>query len=615
MVELAQEGDGRRATDPARSPVRAEAVLAELPAASFTLVREFGAVPGFTITANDTALQRLAADPRVRSVTPDVALAYSLEESLRLVRADDVQDSLGFTGAGVTVAVIDSGIDTDHPDLTSSLAFQECFAVDGCPGGGSHTSGPGSAEDVNGHGTRVSGIVASDGIVAPRGMAPDASLGVYRIESTINTLFLSDVVASLDDILVNHPEVRAVTLSVSDNVNHSPTCDAVYPLLTTAINDLRTAGTLTFVGSGNNLMTNGLPLPACVSGAISVGGVWDANQPFMSGAPGCSEMPIADRPQCFSNSATSLDLLAPGGFTTTSNLGGGVLAALGTSHASPHAAGAAALLWEFDPALTPAQVETALETTGVPRTDPKNGVITPRIDAWAAIAGLIADPDADSIAGAVDNCPLHNNPGQENNDRNFTDLTPPKANDDLTQVHSDLTGDACDLDDDNDGLADTVESPGPPCGAAGASTGDAALDSDGDRFIDRAECQIGFDPNNHLAKPTQALCVTASGAPDANTDTDADGVKDFAEHCYYGSRPNSHNTDADACGDGREVASMDANTVVNAADLGLTASAFGTYPIPYIPGDVWRWNSDADKNGAVNAADLGLVAARFGSCP
>jgi hypothetical protein len=63
------------------------------------------------------------------------------------------------------------------------------------------------------------------------------------------------------------------------------------------------------------------------------------------------------------------------------------------------------------------------------------------------------------------------------------------------------------------------------------------------------------------------------------------------------------------------VASVDNNTVVNAADLGLVASGFGAYGTPAAPPDAWRVNMDQDKNGTVNAADLGLTAMQFGSCP
>jgi hypothetical protein len=81
-------------------------------------------------------------------------------------------------------------------------------------------------------------------------------------------------------------------------------------------------------------------------------------------------------------------LLAPGAIIVSAGLGGGTATKSGTSMAVPHAAGTAALLRQAFPSLTPVEIETVLETTGLPITDPKNGVTTPRIDAGAAFASL-----------------------------------------------------------------------------------------------------------------------------------------------------------------------------------------------------------------------------------
>src|SRR4029079_8115068 len=106
-----------------------------------------------------------------------------------------------------------------------------------------------------------------------------------------------------------------------------------------------------------------------------------------------------------------------------------------------------------------AQIENTLKATGVNRTDPKSGVITPRIDLWKAAQSLIIDPDGDGLTGPNDNCPTVNNLSQANNDANFIDQSPPYAPgvDDKTLTRSDLPGDACDADDDNDGIADATE--------------------------------------------------------------------------------------------------------------------------------------------------------------
>jgi hypothetical protein len=227
------------------------------------------------------------------------------------------------------------------------------------------------------------------------------------------------------------------------------------------------------------------------------------------------------------------------------------------------------------------------------------------------------DVDADGVADAADNCPTVTNGAQPNNDRNFIDLPPSKSFDDLTAAHSDEVGDACDGDDDNDGLADATETGGSPCATASAATDPLLADSDGDRTLDGAECTLGYDPADPGSMPPAILMPDADsdGAPDpfdpndANIDSDGDGARDGVELRRYNTGLTSINTDADACGDGREMASVDSNLVVNAADLGNIAGAFGPSSQPQ-----YILDFDTDRNGNINAADLGFAANRFGSC-
>jgi hypothetical protein len=614
IVELDQPGllpneDSDRAALRRRLAAAQDDVLAGVAASGFRVERRYSGTPAFSGVASDAAIRRLASDPRVRSITPDRPIHAALAESVRLIHADDVRDGLGITGSGVTVAVIDTGIDETHPDLSADIAFEECFLSTGCPGGGGpHTSGPGSAVDDNGHGTLTSGIITSDGTIAAKGVAPAAKIGAYKIFDSTGSGSTSDLLAAVSDVIANHPEVRIVNMSLSDGTNHGTSCDALDPPLTNAINTLRAAETLTFTASGNDDFSSGLSYPSCISNAVSVGAVWDTTQAATISIAGCTEAPVADRPTCFSDSATSLDLLAPGGFITTTAMGGGVSTATGTSSAVPHASAAAALLWQQVPSLTANQVESTLKTTGVPRLDPKSGITTPRIDTWAAARSLITDPDGDGLAGPVDNCPTVFNPLQENTDR-IVDLTPPKSFDDVTWINSDQLGDACDPDDDNDGVADVAE--GSLCdGAATAATSPLVFDSDGDRALDGAECATGTDPMSAASAPTIAQCVTASGAASAATDTDGDGVKDYAEYCNYHSDRNGSNTDGDGCGDGREVASVNGDQVVTSADLGIVAASFGPASGPnYLP------DFDVNKDGTITSGDLGFVASKFGACP
>jgi hypothetical protein len=192
------------------------------------------------------------------------------------------------------------------------------------------------------------------------------------------------------------------------------------------------------------------------------------------------------------------------------------------------------------------------------------------------------------------------NADQAHSDRNFIDLTPPKANDDLTWINSDTTGDACDDDDDNDGLLDAAEAAG--CNGSGPLN-PLVRDSDGDRFLDFAECDLGSNPANSGATPPFTLCGLVG-------DADLDGLQNRTEYCFYNGNTSSTNTDGDGCGDAREVMSVNNDQVVGSADLGLVAGEFGAYPV-----GSYRVAFDPNKDGTIGSADLGLVAGKFGACP
>ncbi len=233
------------------------------------------------------------------------------------------------------------------------------------------------------------------------------------------------------------------------------------------------------------------------------------------------------------------------------------------------------------------------------------------------VAGGFADADCDAITDTSDNCPAAANPSQANADRNFTDLSPPKSYDDLTRMNSDALGDACDTDDDNDGLTDSAES-SPPCLSASGATNPLVDDTDGDRVIDGAECLLGYDPASAASRPPAIVAPDADsdGVPDAFDpndaagDSDADGVQDRVEFRYYGGNLSSNNTDGDSCNDAREVASINADQMVNAIDLSQVASVFG----PSTSG-VYLVGLDPNRDGNINAIDLSFVAQRFGPCP
>jgi CSLREA domain-containing protein len=225
-----------------------------------------------------------------------------------------------------------------------------------------------------------------------------------------------------------------------------------------------------------------------------------------------------------------------------------------------------------------------------------------------------------------DNCANTWNPWQQNADGNFyrhrmfpNEAIPgfflPYNVDDLTWPMSDASGDACDSDDDNDGLTDAQELSGSACG--GVITSSLVLDSDFDRFRDGVECFLGTDPLSPLTKPDISLCGPSG-------DTDGDRLSDRVESCFYNSNPNSVDSDGDqgldGGKDGCEAASVNNDRVVNAGDqllLGqeLSRSLNGAY---FSVGIGPLASMDINKDGIINAGDqllMGFFISPPGQCP
>jgi subtilisin family serine protease len=125
--------------------------------------------------------------------------------------------------------------------------------------------------------------------------------------------------------------------------------------------------------------------PACTNASLAVGAVYDQNIGGIAWQICPDPTTASDQVTCFSNSSPLVELLAPGAMTTSSGPGGGTLTEGGTSQATPHVAGAAAVLLQARPSLTPSQIIAVLAETGVPVVDRKNGLSIPRINLRAAL--------------------------------------------------------------------------------------------------------------------------------------------------------------------------------------------------------------------------------------
>jgi len=359
----------------------------------------FQAINAVALSLDAAAVETLRNLPEVESVVLDQSGSGNLLQAVPLSRLDVVQ-AAGFSGSGVTVAILDSGLNRTHVDLADSLVAEACFCSgssqgDGtgcCPNGQETQLGSGAAADDNGHGTNVTGIVTSNGTSAPKGGAPGAKIVAVKVLDMDNHFtFSSDVIAGLDWIISNRPDVKLVNASLGTGAMFPGTCDSDSSATPwkTAIDTLRANGVLFFASSGNDLSSTTMRIPACIANTVAVGAVWDSNVGAQTIF--CNEASTAaDKITCFTNSDSALDLLAPGAPMTSTGTGSNTATSTyyGTSQASPLAAACAALLLQKNSALTPAQIEAALKTSPTQITDARNGLVFPRLDCGAALASL-----------------------------------------------------------------------------------------------------------------------------------------------------------------------------------------------------------------------------------
>ena len=395
-----------------RSAEPKRAALARLPAGAFRPSFDWPLLAAAAGALNGDGLLRLAADPDVVRIDLDVGGSGSLAVSVPFIHADQAH-SLGLTGRGVTVAVLDSGVATQHPDIADDLVAQHCFCqnLNGtgcCPGGQTEQDGPGAAQDEAGHGTNVTGIVTSGGRVAPVGVAPDAKIVAVRVLDRNNTFSGSaQVVSGLAWILSNRPDVRVVNMSLGTSALFAGACDAstAFTMAFAQVLDaLRARGTTVFVSAGNDGSTTQMEAPACIASAVGVAAVYKANVGPVT-ILGCSDATTApDQVTCFSNTDDQLEAARARRADRLGRDRGRHLDVL--RHVPGRAArrrrrGAAAA----GPAHADARTDRgALVQTGRPVTDARSGHSFPRIDALAALQSVGAAAPGACAADATTLC-------------------------------------------------------------------------------------------------------------------------------------------------------------------------------------------------------------------
>lgn len=318
------------------------------------------AIKGYSARMSPTAAARISADERVLFVQAD-GLAHATAQSTPsgIDRANaDASPTAAIDGAdgrvGVDVAVIDTGVDLDHPDLNVNRA------------GAKNCSTGRSADDGNGHGTHVAGTIgAIDNAAGVVGMAPGATIWPVRVLNNAGSGTFSDIVCGIDYVTAHADQIEVANMSLGGGGTDDRNCgrtsgDAMHAAICNSV----AAGVTYVVAAGNSAEDSAAHVPAAYDEVITVSALADFNGEPGGGAAATCRSDVDDTFAAFSNYGSDVDLIAPGVCITSTWKGGGYDTISGTSMASPHVAGGAALYLANNPGASPAQVKSALQSAG-----------------------------------------------------------------------------------------------------------------------------------------------------------------------------------------------------------------------------------------------------------
>ncbi|MDE5414021.1 S8 family serine peptidase [Alkalihalobacterium chitinilyticum] len=336
----------------------------------------FETIPYMALEIDAEGLELLSENENVKNITEDI-IVYKNDVvndidvvfSPQLHQTNHVMNtnrpwSLGFTGQGKTIAILDTGVDKNHSFLANKVVSEACYSGTGhCPGGATELTTPGSAVDYDGHGTHVAGIAAGKGQQFS-GVAKDSNIIAINVLANNGNGLFSDVVKGLERVyaLRNQYDITAVNLSLGGG-RYTSSCDQNFSSMKNMVDNLKSVGIATIAASGNESYKNAISAPACISSVISVGATNNS-----------------DQVTSFSNSATFLDLLAPGFQVYSAIPGGGFSLKSGTSMASPQVAGGITLVQQRYLDATVDELVTYMKQNGVNVVDSANGITKPRLN-------------------------------------------------------------------------------------------------------------------------------------------------------------------------------------------------------------------------------------------
>ncbi|NCV75648.1 hypothetical protein EBW23_06920, partial [bacterium] len=327
------------------------------------------AMNGFAAMLNASALERLAKDPNVESIEQDrivVLQGDQVDPPWGLDRVDqrsgtrNSRYSYTNTGTGVTAYVIDTGVMASHIDFGGRVGAGYTVYDDGR-----------GTTDCNGHGTHVAGTIGG----STYGIAKAVSLIPVRVLSCSGSGSISGVIAGINWAISDHASGTPAVANMSLGGLYSAS-------LNSAVANATEDGIVFAVAAGNNNRLACSYSPASEPTAITVGAIGGSD----------------DRAS-FTNYGSCVDLFAPGVSIMSATIASSSASRMlsGTSMASPHVAGAAALLLQSDPTATPAQIAALIVNSATPDAITGLAAGSPNLVLYTGAAFVSPNPVAPSV--------------------------------------------------------------------------------------------------------------------------------------------------------------------------------------------------------------------------
>lgn len=308
--------------------------------------------------ATAALLENLPGVASVQVDTPVRATAQSTPTGVDRAEAD-LSPTAAIDGTDqrvdVDVAVIDTGVDLDHPDLNVYRAGAKNCALLGL-----------NADDGHGHGSHVAGTIgALDNSTGVVGVAPGARIWPVKVLNALGSGLNSDVICGIDYVAAHANEIEVANMSLGGAGTDDGNCgrtddDAMHTAICSAVD----AGVTFVVAAGNDSADAAQSTPAAYDEVITVSALADFDGRSGGGAASTCRADEDDTFAAFSNFGKDVDIIAPGVCIASTWKGGGYNTISGTSMASPHVAGGAALVAAGNPSATPASIKSALLGSG-----------------------------------------------------------------------------------------------------------------------------------------------------------------------------------------------------------------------------------------------------------